>query len=217
MSVGRSNSRPPSRPRWPLVPERHHQLAVVGELVNLVELIVEHPYVLLGIVRAHLDLVRAAPARRVEQLVVLRPPLHHLAGAIDDEDHVVIAALPAALLGRLARRALAIVVAGGAAARGREQRVRRPGLGARRQRQLAALSDPDAIGRLGEHRADRTPGPAIVLDAVWSVGQRLRPVRHRFVRTELLLSASLLQCGSGHAAGREGTASAAMHRIASND
>ena len=44
------------------------------------------------------------------------------------------------------------------------------GFGARRQRQLAALRDPDAVGRLGEHGADRSPGPAVVLDAVGSSG-----------------------------------------------
>ena len=75
-----------------------HQLAVVGELVDDVQLIVDHPDVLLGIVRVHLDLVRPAPAGHLEELVVLRPRLHHLAAAIDDEDHVVIPPLPAALV-----------------------------------------------------------------------------------------------------------------------
>ena len=85
-------------PSLALGAERHHQLAVIGELVDDVQLVVEHPDVLLGIVRAHLDLVWSAPAGHLEEFVVLRPRLDHLAGAIHDEDDVVIASLPAALL-----------------------------------------------------------------------------------------------------------------------
>ena len=48
MSVGRSNSLPPSRPRWPLVPSVIHQVAVVRELVDHVQLVVDHPDVLVG-------------------------------------------------------------------------------------------------------------------------------------------------------------------------
>ena len=52
------------------------------------EIVVEHPYVLLRIVRVHLDLVRAARAFLLEDLVVLGPRLHVPAVAIDDEDAV---------------------------------------------------------------------------------------------------------------------------------
>src|SRR6266550_562206 len=74
-----------------------HQLPVVGELVNLVELVVDDPDVLLGIVGAHLDLVRPAPALALEHRVLIVPPLDHLAVAIDDEDGVVVPPFPSAL------------------------------------------------------------------------------------------------------------------------
>ena len=97
--------------------ERHHQLAVIAELVDHVQLIVEHPDVLLRVVRVHLDFVRPAPALHLEQFVVLRPRLHHLAVAIDHEDHVVVSPLPPALLlCRFTRRAQPIVVSRGTAA-----------------------------------------------------------------------------------------------------
>ena len=134
--------------------ERHHELAVVGELVDHMELVVEHPDVLLWIVGAHLDLVGTATARRLEELVMLRPRLDHLPGTINDEDDVVIPALPPALGRRLARGAKPIVVARRATPRRIQHGVRRPGRGAGRQRQLAALSDPDAVRRLGVDRAD---------------------------------------------------------------
>ena len=81
--------------------------------IDDVQLIVEDPHVFLRIVRAHLDLVRPPPARRLEELVVLRPLLDQLAGAIDDEDDVVVAALPTAFGGRLAGRGQAVVVSVG--------------------------------------------------------------------------------------------------------
>ena len=172
--------------------ERHHELAVVGELEDDMQLIIDHPHVLLGIVRAHLDLVRPAAAGHLEELVVLRPRLHHLAGAVDDENHVVVAALPTAFLRRFTRRAEAIVIARRVAARRIEQRVWRPRLRAGRQRQFAALRDPDPIGGFCVDSAHRAPGPAIVLDAVGAIRQRLRPVLDELVRTELFLAAFLL-------------------------
>ena len=64
VDVGRPiEQRPPSRPRWPFGAQRHHQLAVVGELLDDVQLVVDDPDVLLGIVGAHLDLVRARARR----------------------------------------------------------------------------------------------------------------------------------------------------------
>ena len=51
----------------------------------------------------------------------------------------------------------AVAVAGGVAARRIERRVRRPRLGALRQRQLAALRDPDAIGRSRRRRRRTIP------------------------------------------------------------
>ena len=181
----------------PLGAERHHQLAVVGELVDHVQLIVDHPHVLVAIVRVHLDLVRPAAARHLEQLVVLRPPLHHLAVAIDDEDHMVITPLPSTLLSRLACGTEPVIVARSRTRR-LEHAVGRPRLRARRQRQLTALGDPDAIGRLCIDRTDRSPRPAVVLHAIIPIGQRLRPVRHELVRSEFLLPSFFLRrrsCG----------------------
>jgi hypothetical protein len=84
--------------------------------VNDVQLIVDDPHVLGRIVGAHLDLVRSASALHVEELVVLWPVLHLLAVPIDNEDHVMVATLPATLFRGLARGAEPVVVAGGVAA-----------------------------------------------------------------------------------------------------
>ena len=59
-----------------------------------------------GIVRAHLDLVRSAPALAFEDLVEVVPPLDHLPVAVHHHDRVVIAALPSALLGSASHVAL---------------------------------------------------------------------------------------------------------------
>ena len=72
-----------------------HQLAVVCEPVDHVQLVVDHPDVFVRIVRAHLDGVRPSPARLLaEQLVVLRPLVNEPAVAIDNEDDVLEPALP---------------------------------------------------------------------------------------------------------------------------
>src|SRR5262245_38056552 len=74
----------------PLRPERESDLAVVSELVNHVQLVVDHPDVLFRIVGAHLDLVRPAPAAHLEELVVLGPVLYLVAHAVHYEENVVI-------------------------------------------------------------------------------------------------------------------------------
>src|SRR5215510_2317200 len=56
-----------------LCTERHHELTVVGEFVNHMELIINDPHVLLGIVRTHFDFVWSAPAGHLEHLVEIRP------------------------------------------------------------------------------------------------------------------------------------------------
>ena len=162
------------------------------------QLIVDHPHVLVAIVRVHLDLVRPAAARILaEHLLEVRPVLNELAVAIDDEHRVVPPPLPSAFRDRFTRRAEAVGVARRGAGR-LEHAVRRPRLGSFGKRQLAALRDPDAIRRLGVHRADRPPRPPRVLYAVGSVGQRLEPVFDELVRTVLFLSSLFLQrCGSG--------------------
>ena len=85
---------------------------------------------LLRIVRAHLDGVRAASAGLLgEQLVVLRPLVHHPAVAIEDVDHVLEATFPAAFRRRLAGGAQAVGIRLGVPAGGIERRVRRPRFG----------------------------------------------------------------------------------------
>jgi hypothetical protein len=157
-----------------------------------VQLIVDHPNVLVGIVRAHFDFVRTATAGHFEEFVVLRPPLDELSIAIDDNENVVIAALPATLFSRLARRAESIVIAGGCERR-REGAVGSPRLRTFGQRQLATLRDPNAVGRLGKHSSNGTPRPAFMLNAVGTVRKRLRPILDQFVRSKLFLPASLLR------------------------
>ena len=162
MSVGRSNVFGP-RPRTPSWPLRVHQLPVVGEAVDHVQLVVDDPDVLLGVVGADLDLVRPAAARQLaEHLVEVRPLVDEVALAVDDDDRVLEAPLPSALRLRLARRGHAVAVAGGVAARRIQRGVRRPRLGALGQRQLAAHRDPDAVGVLGVDAAERSPGPPVV-------------------------------------------------------
>src|SRR2546428_5290497 len=147
--------------------ERHRELAVVGELVNHVQLIVDDPHVLLTIVGVHLDLVRPAPAPHLEQLVVLRPRVHHLAVAIDDEDDVVIAPLPSALLRRLAGRAEAVIISCGGARRG-QHAVRRPRVCIWRQRPLAPPRGPDALPALPRDGARPSPPPARAPYPLWA-------------------------------------------------
>ena len=65
---------------------QHELLAVVGELVDLMTGVVDHPDVFFRVVRIDPDLVRTAAA--FEQLVPLRPRLHQLAVAVHDEDAV---------------------------------------------------------------------------------------------------------------------------------
>src|SRR5262249_45175430 len=52
-----------------LCTERHDELAIVREFVNDMELIIDDPDVLLGIIRTHFDLVRSAAAGHLEHLV----------------------------------------------------------------------------------------------------------------------------------------------------
>jgi hypothetical protein len=98
--------------------------------------------VLLGIVRAYLDLVRPArPEGRlglIEELVMLRPRLHHLSVAVYDEDDVAIA--------HVAR-------AGRRSGRRNDLRVWCPRLRALGKRQFAALRDPDTIRAFRVHRS----------------------------------------------------------------
>ena len=132
------------------------------------QVVVHDPHVLLRIVRVHLDLVRAARALHGEDLVVLRPRLHHAAVAIDDDDAV----LPFPLL-RAGRLALE----------------RHAELRACRQRKHAALDDPHPVRRLREDAARRSP--RVTLGA----RNRLRPVLDDFVRPEFVLAAFFLHQG----------------------
>ena len=109
---------------------REHELAVIGELVDDVKLVVENPHVLLFIVRADFDLVRTAAAGQLlEQLVLIRPLVDEVALPVEDDDRMLEPPLPSAFVGRLAGRAEAVGVARRIAAGGSKRRVRRPGLG----------------------------------------------------------------------------------------
>ncbi len=91
IDVGRPREVITIPPRYTPLAERHYQIAVIRELVDEVQVVVDHPDVLVGIVGAHLDLVRPAPARHIEELAVLGPRLDHLAVAIHDEDAMFVA------------------------------------------------------------------------------------------------------------------------------
>ena len=74
------------------------QLSVVGEAIDHVELVVDDPDVLLGIVGTDLDLVRAATARQLaEHFVEMRPLVDQVALAVDDQDRVLKPPFPSAL------------------------------------------------------------------------------------------------------------------------
>ena len=153
----------------------HLELTVVREAIDHVQLVVDDPDVLLGIVRADLDLMRTAAARQLaEHRIEVLPLVDEVAFAVDDDDRVLPAAFPAARGLRLARRGDAVAVAGRIAA----GRVERPygvhGAAPSRQRQLAAHREPDSVRALGVDAAERAPGPAVV--RVPRIGQRLRPV-----------------------------------------
>ena len=63
-----------------------HQLPVVGEAVDHVQLVVDDPDVLLLVVRADLDLMRSAAAGQLrEHLVEMRPLVDEVALAVHDD------------------------------------------------------------------------------------------------------------------------------------
>ena len=139
---------------------RPHQLPVVGEDVDDVLVVVDDPDVLLRIVGADQDLVRAAAgfaqartARRRQQVVVLQPLLDGGAVAIDREHQVVAALLVEVVLAR-------VVAAAGVGPPRRQQAGADPRRGAFGQLDFAALRHPDLVGTLGEDAGARTPGPA---------------------------------------------------------
>src|SRR5439155_23286371 len=115
---------------------------------------------------------------------------------------VVIAPFPTAFWFRIARRGGTVIIAVGNAGWS-EGTVGCPGLGTCGQRQFAALSNPDAVGRLCKYGAHRSPGPALVLDAVRAILQGLRPILHEFVRPALLLP-TFIQCGTRCCGGSRG-------------
>ena len=95
-----------------------HELPVVGEAVDHVELVVDDPDVLLLVVRADLDLMRPPAAGQLaEHLVEMRPLADQVALAVHDDDRVLKAAFPSALRLRLTRGRDAVAVAGGVSAR----------------------------------------------------------------------------------------------------
>src|SRR5262245_11285188 len=104
----------------------------------------------------------------------------------------MISTLPATLFYWLAGRIKTVVVACCHTSRS-ERAIRCPWRRAGRERQFAALRDPDAIWRLGINRAHGPPGPAVMFDAVGAVRQRQRPIGDQFIRPEFFLPALLLR------------------------
>ena len=184
-------------------------LAVVGELVDDLHVVVDDPDVLLRIVGADVDRVRAA-----EQLVPLLPGLDDLAVAID-HDHAVLPlrvhaelAIRRTLDAELVRLCLprpsairsislsvppvpgreAVVASrqkpatGKADARAQLRQQRR--LGRRHLRQFAAEQHVDAIRAFGEHAFARAVGPLLVSRQRADV---LRPVLDHVVRAGQVL------------------------------
>ncbi len=175
-----------------LGPERERDLSVVSEFVDHVELIVDHPDMLFRIVRAHLDLVRSPAAGRLEELVVLRPVLNLVPLGVDHEENMMVATLPSPALLRSTSGIHPVIVARRRSAR-LEEGVRSPWPSTFGERELPAHGDPDPVRTLGVDASHRSPGPAGVLHPVRFVGQRLRPVQHRLIVAEQLLTSSLLR------------------------
>ena len=153
--------------------ERHDEsLAVVGEFEDLLQIVVDDPHVLLGIVGIDLDVMRSP--RTLPMLVPLGPGLHDVPVAIGDVHEVLAAYRSVRLIG----------IAGRPARRPVKRQEFSPAPLWRRH--LAALDEEDPIRRLGEDRDDRPRHPALV------VGQRLGPVRHDLVLAGLVAAALLL-------------------------
>ena len=173
----------------------HELLAVVGELVDGVHVVVDDPHVLLRIVGADVDRVRP-----LEDLVPLRPLLDDVALRVDDDEAV----LPAGVHAELAIRRLSPSsfdslrrIPAGPAVAGSAVCVAlrhgtppmgnctlgptsgKPRLRPREVRQLAAREQVHAIRVLGEDALRRAGGPLLVARQRADI---LRPARHDFVR-----------------------------------
>ncbi len=186
----------------------HQLLAVVGELVDHLHVVVDNPHVLLGMVRADVHGMRAP-----QDLVPLRPRLDDVAVGVGDDDAVLPLGVDAKLSIRRAldpehvvsafprRQPLACVLIGSAGAR--ERRLRRVSPHPRHRkadagahlwqqrrpwgvhlRELTAEQHEDAIRTLGKHALSRTVGPLLIS------GQRadvLRPAFDDLIRAGEIL------------------------------
>ena len=169
-------------------------LAIVGELGDEVVVGVDDPEMFLGIVGAHLDVVRAAPDR-----VPLRPVFDHLAVAIEDHDDVLPAPIDARPAGASVRGGLAAAGSGaGGLAHGHSRThwelqagpdLRKSGCfdPGREHRQLALLRDKHTVGSLGEYKSGLRPSPPLVVGQ--TLGERFRPVLDGIVGAENVLPA----------------------------
>ncbi len=170
-------------------------LAVVRELADEVRVRVDDPDVLLRIVRADLDVVRASP-----DAIPLRPVFDHLAVAIEHHDHVlpapVDARTPVALVHRLAeagcragRFAHRHAAADGELEAGPDLRQPRRAApaSARQHRQLALERHEHAILALGKDIRRLGVRPVLVIRQ--ALAERPWPVLHRVVRPEDVLPA----------------------------
>ena len=202
----------------------HELLAVVGELVDRVRVVVDHPHVLLRVVGADVDRVRT-----LEQLVPLRPLLDDVALRVDDDEAVLPAGVDAELAIRRRRASPDLHplrrVLTRSAAPWRRRRVRvaprqsrerklhvrtdlgkQPRLRTRDLRQLAAAEQIHAIRALGEDAARAAIRPLLV------AGERaeiLRPPFDHLVRARDVLRADGVRHGGERRAGAAAAGAAA--------
>src|SRR5688572_1810871 len=166
-------------------------LAVVAELVDGVPLGVHHPYCLLWVVWVDLDVVRAR-----EELVPLPPVFGDASLRVDDGDDMFVTAVDP-------RPGVALVLLPRVLAARRprlpdrqpEHREHEAGTNLRDALRLRPFGERDNLSFLHEEHAVRTLredvhrlAPTEILVVRQARRHRLRPVRHRFVRTEDVLA-----------------------------
>ena len=152
-----------------LVPhaQRHQKLfAVIGKLEDLMVNVVNHPDVVLGIIRTDQHRMRAAPI--LEEMVPLRPRFDELALGIDDGDAILEHGHDTC--GRRPQRP------------GEAIEIARELIG---ESQLATIGDKDFVGRLGKNPAGGSPDESLV-------GQWLWPAGGHVIRTGAVVSTFLL-------------------------
>ena len=135
-----------------LFAQRHQQFApIVGEGVDLMKRLVDHPHFSIGVVGAHAYAVRARTLGAFAQMVPVVPELGHLAVTVERIEAVP----PHSVLGLTknvdADRPRVLVEFGW-------NRVREPG--------FSALGHEDPVGRFGEHARVAAEGVAVLSEGL---------------------------------------------------